>query len=106
MASISSLSVEYIKVEVTFTVAGVVTDPTADVVQLAFKAPGTDPVGGDWVTGSWESDVTVASRPIRYARCLVGTGGKVLAKGDYMVWVKVTDSPEAPAKIAGLLEVQ
>jgi hypothetical protein len=106
LASISSLSTEYVKVQVTFTVAGTDTDPTGDTVQMAFKAPGTDPAGGDWVTGSWETDSTVASKPIRYARALVGPAGKVLAKGNYTVWVKVTDTPEVPAMQApGLLQV-
>jgi len=102
---ISSLSNEYIKVAVDFTVAGVITDPTADVVQMAFLAPGTDPTGPDWVTGSWESDTTIVGHPIRYARVVVGPSGKVLVKGSYVVWVRVTDSPEIPVKQAGLLQV-
>lgn len=107
MASISSLSLEYILVPVTFTVAGTVTDPTGDVVSLAFVKPGVDPIVGDWVTGSWESDVTTPTKPIRYARALVGPGSsKVLAKGPYITWVKVADTPETPAKPAGLLSVE
>jgi hypothetical protein len=97
---ISSLSVEYVEVPVAFTVAGVVTSPTGDTVQLAFPLAGVDPVGGDWVSGSWE-----AGGPPYIARTLVGTGGKVLAKGNYDIWVKVTDSPEVPAKKAGFLKV-
>lgn len=105
MASISSLSKEYVKTEVSFTVAGVDTDPTADIVQFAFVAPGGDPV--TWYSGSWEVDNTTPSKPLRYARCLVGPGGAVtLAKGDYIVWLKIGDSPEIPVKQAGLLEVQ
>ncbi len=106
MATISSLSAEYILVPIDFKVSGVLTDPTADVVSLAFVTPGTDPVSGDWVTGSWESDLTNVSRPIRYARVQVGPGGKVLAKGSYTVWVRVVDSPETPVKQAGLLDVE
>lgn len=105
MASISSLSTEYIKCQVEFTVAGVVTDPSTDTVQMAFVAPGTDPVSGDWTAASWESDITTPSKPIRYVRCLMGPGAKVLAKGSYTVWVKIADNPETPAKPAGLLEV-
>ncbi len=105
MATISSLSNEYIKVAVDFQVGGVVTDPTGDTVQMAFLAPGSDPAGGDWVTGSWESDTTVAGHPVRYARVVVGPSGKVLSKGNYVVWVKVADSPEVPVKQAGLLQV-
>ena len=108
MASISSLSKEYVKVQVTFTVGGVETDPTADTVQMAFKAPGVDPGAGDWQTASWEVDTTVATKPIRYARCLVGPGGGTitLAKGPYEVWVKIGDTPETPVKMAGLLQVE
>src|SRR6266566_2068097 len=105
MATISSLSKEYVLVRVDFTVAGVATDPTGDTVQLAFLASGTDPTNPDWITGSWESDVTVAGHPIRYARALVGPGATALAKGSYVTWVKVGDSPEIPVKQAVLLQV-
>ena len=40
------------------------------------------------------------------ARCLVGTGGAVaLTAGTYWVFVKVTDSPEAPVVMAGPIRV-
>jgi hypothetical protein len=93
----SVLSLVYVEVPVAFTVNGVVINPTADVVQLAFPSSGVDPVGGDWVTGTWE-----AGGPPYVARLLVGPGGaKVLAKGRYDVWVKIVDAPEIPAMNSG-----
>lgn len=99
---LSTLSLEYVKVQVTFTVAGVATDPTADTVSMAFPARHVAPVTGDWKTASWES-----SGSTYFARCLVGTGGTLtLGVGVYDVWVKVTDSPEIPVvKAPGILEM-
>ena len=93
------------RVEVQATNAGLVVNPTADVVEMAFPAVTVDPVGGDWKASTWETDATAT--PTRYyARCLVGTGGTVvLAVGLYDVWVRVTDSPEIPVKKTGQLEV-
>jgi hypothetical protein len=100
MAEMSVLDLEYVEVPVAFTIQGVVQNPTADAVQLAFPSAGVDPVAGDWVTGSWE-----AGGPPYVARALVGPGAKVLGKGNYDVWVKVTDSPEVPVKKSGFLKI-
>lgn len=100
MAEISSLSVEAVKVRVIFTKNGVVQDPTADPVSLAFLPDGTDPAGGDWVTGSWEKAGTDY-----WAVAVVGPGVHALAKARYMVWVKVTDNPDVPVKRCGFLQV-
>lgn len=98
-------SVQYVLVPVRFTASGVVTDPTSAVVTMAFIADGATPVSGDFKTASWETDPTT-NPDTYYARCLVGTGGAItLAVGVYRIWVKVTDSPEAPVLKAGLLEV-
>jgi hypothetical protein len=100
MAEVSSLSIEYVEVPVSFVIAGAITNPTGDVVALAFTLPGIDPVSGDWVNGSWEP-----GGPPYIARTLVGPGNKVLAKGNYDVWVRVNDAPETPYKKAGFLKV-
>lgn len=94
MASISSLSLEYVKIQVTAFKNAAAYNPTSDSVSLAFTLNGVNPVTGDWATGSWET----WSNPTRYfARCLVGPSGtKTLAVGEYSVWVKITDSPEVP----------
>ncbi len=98
MYSQSALSLKYVRVPVRVTKNGVAVDPTGDVVQMAFMAQGAgDPAGGDWKTASWETDPTTTP-PTYYARCLVGPGGTAtLAKGTYLVWVKITDVPEVPA---------
>lgn len=89
---IPASSLQYIKFPITAEVAGADYDPTADQVDLAFVAVGAQPGSGDWVSGSWETILTVP-----YARALIGPGGvKVLAKGIYWVWVRVTDNPEIP----------
>lgn len=100
--SLSSLSKEYVRVGVAAKEAGVAVNPTADVVQMAFVAPGAEPAGGDWQTASWETDQS--TEPDSYfARCLVGPGAVVLAEGTWAVWLKVTDSPEVPVREVGRL---
>jgi hypothetical protein len=98
----SVLSTAYVQVTVQAMAAGLPVNPTADVVALAFTTVGTDPVTGNWHTGSWDTD------PATYtyrAQLLVGPTGLVLARGTYQVWVKVTDSPEVPVGQAGTLQV-
>lgn len=98
---ISALSLEYVYVPVAARAAGAAVNPTADTVAMAFMAGATRPTSGDWKTASWDTDATTYR-----ARCLVGTGGAVaLNPGIYAVWVKVTDSPETPVRLAGPLKV-
>ena len=87
---ISSLSVEYLHVDIECSV-----NPTSDTVSFAFMNTTGAPTVSDWVSGSWDN--TITSSPYR-AKCLIGTGGKVLATGSYIIWVKVTDSPEIPVR--------
>lgn len=102
---ISSLSKEYVRVRVFAKNAGAAVNPTADVVEMAFKSDGTEPSTPDWKTAAWETDATT-DPDTYYARCLVGPGGTVtLTDGSYDVWVRVTDSPEIPVKKAGRLVV-
>lgn len=96
-------SLEWVKVPVNASEAGAPIDPTVDAVALAFLATSTgDPVDADWVEDSdWETYAGV-----HYARCLVGPGGAIeLAAGRYRVFVKITDSPEAPQRYAGRLHL-
>lgn len=89
---ISDLSTVYIKSRIIATVNGVTYNPTADLVEVAFKAPGVDPTGPDWHAATWETAGTSY-----YARLLVGpVGGLVLAVGTYRMWIRITDSPEVP----------
>src|SRR5690348_7696566 len=104
MISISSLSTEYIQVEVTATVNGSSPyNPTGDQVQMAFVTSG-DPVSGDWHSGAWQT-ISSSAGPVYLAQCLVGSGGVALAAGTYNVWLKITDSPEIPVRQIGLLQV-
>lgn len=91
---ISVLSTVYVEVPVSSTPH----DPTGDPVYMAFVAQGVTPSSGDWNVASWVAD---ASPPT--AACLVGpvNGGVVLPAGIYVVWVRITDSPEVPAIPAG-----
>ena len=101
MASLSALSLEYLRYQVTANVLGVPYTPTADTVQFAFPATGVAP--SSWFSGSWE---TVGGSTY-FARCLVGPSGGVvtLAAGNYDVYIKITDSPEVPVRKVGTLTV-
>ena len=96
---ISSASNEYIRVRWEAEEAGVVVNPTADVVSFAFVADAGAP--SSFTAGSWETDATT-DPDTYYARIRVGGTGSgatmALANGTYHVYVKVTDSPEVPVK--------
>lgn len=104
----SASSLEHVLVPVSARLSGAAVNPTSDTVVMAFIAspPETAAPGAlDWKTASWETNAT--PDPDQYeAKCLVGTGGAVvLTAGTYYVWVKITDSPETPAKYAGVVRV-
>lgn len=97
-----STSLEYIKCLVEKRVGGTLVDPTADVVKMAFTLTKTG-TGATFYNADWETTSTGY-----YVRCLVGPGGgttTLVAGNVYYVWVKITDSPEAPVKPGGLLAV-
>lgn len=103
--TISTGSLEYVKVPVRAKASGAYPNITTDTVTMAFKAEGSTPSGGDFKTASWETDATT-DPDTYYARCLVGTGGDAtLAAGVYRIWVKVADAPETPLLKSGLLVV-
>lgn len=100
----STLSTVFIKTRIDATVNGQTYDPTGDVVQAAFVAPGTNPAALDWKIASWETTNFGA----HYARCLVGPGVGAaldLVAGNYRMWVKITDNPEVPVLEAGGIRV-
>lgn len=104
----SAASLEDVLVPVTARSSGSAVDPTSSTVQMAFldEPPETaSPESGDWKTASWETNAV--PEPDQYeAKCLVGPSGTVtLAAGTYYVWVKVTGSPEIPAKYSGIIRV-
>lgn len=102
---ISSLSTEYVGIPVQSTTAGTTHDPTSDAVSFAFVTGyGSAPTSGQWVTGSW----AYTNNPLYpyVARCLIGpTGATALTDGNYVVWLKITDSPEVPVRIGGELNI-
>lgn len=97
----SQASKEYIEVPVISR-----TDPTGDVVQMAFP---TDDNPTTWYNGSWDPAGAVDKMPgqgsVYLARCLVGPGGGVVTltaqAAPYNVYVKITDAPEVPVLKAG-----
>lgn len=104
MLTLSTLTREYVRVSVSATANGSPINPTTDVVAMAFVAPTVNPQSGDWQTASWDTNPT---NGVYTAQCLVGPGGTIaLAAGTYTVWVRVTDNPEIPVRVAGGLLVQ
>jgi hypothetical protein len=100
--TMSVLSTRNVRVQVSDIVDGVaLVDPTGDSVSFAFMAPGSDPSPTDFVTASWQSIGTNF-----YAICPVGPGGHVLTVGTYLIWIKVSDAPEVPVEIVGVLRIQ
>jgi hypothetical protein len=98
----SSLSTAYVQVPVQAYVAGDPINPTSDVVEMAFVTIGADPGVSDWVTASW----TTAPAGTYLAQCLVGPDGDTnLARGIYGAWVRITDSPEIPVTLVGILQI-
>lgn len=90
---ISTETLEYLFVPVTVDDA---TPNAALPVEMAFPDEGVNP--STWITAAWDTG---------RARVLVGTGGDVaLAAGRYDVWVKITSTPEIPARRAGFLIVR
>ena len=77
--SLSSLSTEYIRIEVSATESGAAVDPTGDTVEFAFMTNAEDEPSS-WDTGEWETD---PAGPTYYARILVGPSGKVLSDDRY-----------------------
>lgn len=94
---------EYFRVPITLTVDGQPIDPTGLVVEWAIVATGATPTSGDWVTGSWETIDTVT--PVLYlARTMVGddtTDFPLTQNTVYDAWMRITDSPERPARLVG-----
>jgi hypothetical protein len=83
-------------------VSGDAVDPTGLVVELALVAEGALPGGGDWETGTWEN-----GGPPYYAHVLAGVGQTIdPTAGTYDLWLKLTDSPEIPIRLAGKVVVR
>lgn len=103
---LSHLSTEYVLIPVAVTKSGVVYDPTADTVQMAFMPTPTQvPITADWQVASWDTDSTNILYPYT-AKCLVGPAGVIsLGTGTYVIYLKITDNPEVPVLPAGTLAI-
>lgn len=100
-----ALSLEDVLVPIAVKKSGIVTDPTADAVAMAFVPEGTTPGGGDWNPGDWETDAS-GFEPVYYARCLVGPTGTInLVAGVWDCYTRVTDTPEAPVFSVGQMRL-
>ncbi len=94
---ISSLSREWIP----FFVRGA---SGTEEVEIAFTAPGVEPVEADWNDAEWNpASVTAHGAD---ARILFGPGGTTFRpEGTYQAWVRVTAPPQQPVLPAGLIDV-
>lgn len=104
--SFSHLSTEYVVIPVRVSKAGVPYNPTSDAVQFAFMPTSVQqPQVSDWVSGNWDSVPTNIIYPYN-AKCLVGpSGSTVLTLGTYVVYMKITDNPAVPVRVAGQLGI-
>ena len=102
----SRLSTQYVLVPVSATKAGVSYNPTGDAVAFSFMPTATQvPGNSDWVVGSWQTDTSSLLYPY-LAQCLVGPAGTItLGLGSFYIYVRVTDNPEIPVLVAGLLQI-
>ncbi len=104
---ISQLSLQYVGVPVkATTLAGAAYNPTALPVAMAFMPTATQvPQNADWQASTWATVSGSLLYPYA-AYCLVGPGGTVtLGLGTYVMYLKITGSPEIPVLLAGQLEV-
>jgi hypothetical protein len=102
----SQLSTQYVLIPVTATKAGVAYNPTSDTVTMAFMPTPTQvPQTSDFVAGSWSTNASSVLFPYS-AKCLVGPAGTItLGIGTYVIYLKVSDSPEIPVLIVGQLQI-
>lgn len=96
MLSMSRLSREYVFVDIE-----TVDDLSTATSEVAFMAAEAIPTVSDWhpadLVGTWS------------VRILVGPGSAnavELAPGDYQIWVKIIDFPEAPVRRPGMLVIE
>lgn len=96
----SSLNTEFLEYSVTATdPSGAAIDLSTRDVEVAYVAPGTKPVSGDWRAATWLR--------AGVAGLLVGpaNGGTVLPVGRYDEWLRVSDNPEQPTAPVSHLQI-
>lgn len=102
----SRLSTQYVLVPVQATQVGLPYNPSGDTVRFAFMPQATQvPGSSDWVAAAWDVNTTSVLFPYS-AKCLVGPAGTItLGLGTYYMYLKITDAPEIPVLIAGILQI-
>jgi hypothetical protein len=102
----SQLSTQYVFIPVSATKSGVPYNPTGDAVVFAFMPTATAvPQVSDWVAASWDTNTSSVLFPYS-AKCLVGPAGTTNPGiGRYYMYLKITDNPEIPVLLGGLLEI-
>lgn len=89
---ISALSTEYLTVPFTADVSAA----SIDGAEIALIADDDPPIEADW------HDATIVGET---ARVLVGPDEIALTVGTWRVWVRITDTPEIPVEMAGIITV-
>jgi hypothetical protein len=104
--SMSRLSTQYVFIPVQATKSGAAYNPTSDSVQFAFMPQATQVPGlSDWVAASWDTNTSSVLFPYS-AKCLVGPSGVINpGLGTYYMYLKITDNPEIPVLLGGILEI-
>ncbi len=104
MPSQSVLSTEWIRYAVAVDASNPNYDPTVTAtVHFALRQAARPPGVGDWSPGSWE---TYPGPPVRHvARILIGPGGLPLARGEWVVWIRVTDGSEVIVRALDTLQL-
>jgi hypothetical protein len=102
----SQLSTQYVFIPVQATKSGIAYNPTGDAVQMAFMPQATQvPGNSDWVAASWDTNQTSVLYPYS-CKCLVGPSGTItLGLGTYYMYLHITDNPEIPVLLAGILQI-
>lgn len=103
-----AISTEYVRLGpiILHNADGTLYNPTADTITITFinDSTGGSPTTGDWKTASWFTD-TSNTTTAYYAEILVGPTATTLTAGVYTVWLKITDSPEIPARPVDTLTI-
>jgi len=102
---VSVLNLSQIQVLVEADHSGLPYNPTGATVEFAFlEVALANPVGGDWVPGTWDITKIAAYA----AQCKIGPSGAInLAAGEYYTWIRLTDAAagETPVECVGKLIV-
>jgi hypothetical protein len=92
---------EYIKVPLTEWEPSIV-DPTTLDVELAIITGNTDPLEADWVAAAWVTESAVVKAQALWSDLVAVPA----ARTSYVVWMRVTATPESPVLHCGTLQTR